>query len=194
LRGPLAGENAYAKTIELLQMLDPEHTTDPETLGLWSAVHKRRSELPTRSDEQRHADLDVAIYTSERGFLIRQDHYNGGNLAYLLDVRAALSEGDDEVADRVLSARVRRRVVAIARARIEALTSALRSSDGQQSSELRDEAYWVRASLAEALIGIGDPSGLEALKDAKAFASAPWMVEATVNQLRKLLALRRSPA
>lgn len=36
----------YDVAIQLLCDLSPEVTTDPETLGLWSAIHKRKAELP----------------------------------------------------------------------------------------------------------------------------------------------------
>src|SRR5687768_8844248 len=51
---------ARAKTI--LQTLDPQHTTDAETLGLWGAVHKRLWEAS--GDRQA---LDEAIWALEKG-------------------------------------------------------------------------------------------------------------------------------
>ncbi len=190
--GPAIAEKAYAEAIELLRQLDPEHTTDPETLGLWSAVHKRRSELPGATTMQSHADIDIAIYSSERGFLIRQDYYTGINLAYLLDFRASLSGGDDRIADRVLANRIRRRVVEIARNQIATFQEKLASSDGTQSDRVKDELYWLHASLAEALAGLADPAGPKTLEEAKSMARAAWMIEATVRQIERMKQLRQA--
>jgi hypothetical protein len=181
-------ETAYAEAISLLSELDPEHTTDPETLGLWGAVHKRRSELSMRKSEDRRADLDIAIYSAERGFLIRQDVYSGVNLAFLLELRASRGEGDESIADRTLANRVRRKVVAIAGAGVETLRQKLGAA---AVGEDGDEVYWQLASLAEAKIGLGDPSGAAMLEEAFAMARAPWMVESTTEQIAKLKALRK---
>jgi hypothetical protein len=45
----------------ILTPLDPEGANDPETLGLWGAVHKRLAERLERNAEQQKADLDTAI-------------------------------------------------------------------------------------------------------------------------------------
>jgi len=79
---PEALEEAKA----VLAGLDPEVSNDPETLGLWGAVHKR---LWSTTGERDH--LDTAVLAYERGFDIRSDHYNGINLAYLLNLRATIS-------------------------------------------------------------------------------------------------------
>jgi hypothetical protein len=178
---------AYQQSIDLLNQLQPDQTVDPEILGLWSAVHKRRSQLQTRNDEQRRADVDTAIYASERGFLIRQDHYNGVNLAYLLDVRASLSSGDDRIADCVLADRVRRRVVTFARAELARITDA---SQGKLSEQLQDQVYWCQASIAEALAGLGDPALDDALNTTISTAAHDWMREITLSQIKQVQLLR----
>lgn len=177
---------AYAEAVELLQQLRPETTTDPETLGLWSAIHKRRAECPARSEAERKADLDVAIQAAERGFIIRQDYYNGTNLAYLLDLRASFSSGNDRIADKVLADRVRRKVVDITAKRLETLQAA---TEAGGPSPLEEEKYWTAASHAESLIALGDESGHDFLEKAIASAPAKWMTEVTLKQLNKVQAL-----
>ena len=71
---------------QLLQTLDPATTNDPETLGLWGAVHKRLWDL-----DRQPRYLDEAVGAYSRGFYLRQDHYNGVNYAYLLELRALQS-------------------------------------------------------------------------------------------------------
>jgi hypothetical protein len=98
----------YAEAEDLLRQLDVEKTTDPETLRLWSEVHKHRAEIATRSPSARKHDLDEAIDAAERCFVIKRDYNIGVDLAYLLSVRASISSGDDRIADNVFAERIRR--------------------------------------------------------------------------------------
>jgi hypothetical protein len=169
----------------------PETTTDPETLGLWSAIHKRRAEMLTRSEAERKADLDIAINAAERGFLIGRDHYNGTNLAYLLNLRASMSSGNDRIADNVLAERLRRQVVEISTKRLQILEAekAAPATDLGAPSPLEDEKYWTAASHAESLIALRDKSGAELLQKAVSEAPAKWMAEVTLKQVDKLQTL-----
>ncbi|UVK55365.1 hypothetical protein DBIPINDM_001873 [Mesorhizobium sp. AR02] len=185
-----AAAAAYEEAISLLRTLDPEQTTDPETLGLWSAVHKRRSDLLGRTESERLEDLESAIYTAERGFLIRQDYYTGINLAYLFDIRASTSSGNEKIADRIFADRVRKRVIKAAEKAIDLIRKRLVGVDGKTSASANDELYWAHATLAEALIGLGDPRGDAVLKAAAALGVAAWMNETTLEQIKKLRALR----
>ena len=168
----------YAEAEALLRQLDAETTTDPETIGLWSAIHKRRAEMATRSPDERKQDLTEAIRAAERGFIIKRDYYNGTNLAYLLNMRASLSSGDDKIADNVLASRVRREVVDIATRGLETL--AANTAAGADTTTLRDEKYWLAATRAESLIALGDKSGEDLMKEA--LASAPAAVDGGIHQ------------
>jgi hypothetical protein len=177
----------YDVAIHLLCDLSPEVTTDPETLGLWSAIHKRKAELPDTPLESKLANLSVAILAAERGFLIRNDYYTGGNLAYLLDFRANLSKGNDAITDRTLASRVRRRVVDICRQRLDLL-----EKQNGKSLLLSEEAYWTQASLGEALTVLGDPTGAAISQDAFSRAPFDWMVDVTKRQTSKLTDLLKN--
>ena len=185
--GPDQALAGYAEAEGLLRQLDAETTTDPETIGLWSAIHKRRAEMATRSPDERKQDLTEAIRAAERGFIIKRDYYNGTNLAYLLNMRASLSSGDDKIADNVLASRVRREVVDIATRGLETL--AANTAAGADTTTLRDEKYWLAATRAESLIALGDKSGEDLMKEALASAPAAWMADSTKSQLDRLLKL-----
>jgi hypothetical protein len=75
---------ALTEARDLLLALDPERSNDTETLGLWGVVHKR---LWEETGDAGHLDHAVRAYAC--GFYLRNDYYNGINLAYLLNVRAA---------------------------------------------------------------------------------------------------------
>jgi tetratricopeptide repeat protein len=172
-------EAALQEASKLLTTLAPETTNDPETLGLWGAVHKRLWVL-TRNP----ADLDVAIHAYARGFYVRHDHYNGINLAYLLNVRALnTSDRAEAIADYVQAQRIRRKVIDVC----ERWLDAEASKPGEASGYLKQKTYWVKASIAEAYVGIGDDArGQAALKEALAIVPAKWMQESTETQITKL--------
>lgn len=181
-------EAALEEARALLVTLDPETSNDPETLGLWGAIHKRLWELAGNM-----AHLETAIRAYERGFYLRNDHYNGINFAYLQNVRAdesakradaaaspdeAVSLRADAVASYVDAAATRREVLQICQGVLG-------------NEKLTDEAkYWVMATMAEAYLGMGDQAGSDrTLEDAFKIASAQWMKDTTQDQMNKLRAL-----
>jgi hypothetical protein len=170
-----------ARTI--LEEISPKDSGDPETLGIWGAIHKRLSEIG-ESDEERRTALDEAVWAYEKGFYFKNDYYNGINYAFLLNVRAGKSSGDDIIADRVQAARVRHRVMRICE---DLLATGIK---GESPHSKAEQEYWVRATLVEALRGMGRAAESEAaFVAAKQMAPEQWMVESTEEQLRKLKAL-----
>lgn len=169
----------------LLALLLPETSNDTETLGLWGAVHKR---LWTLSRERSH--LDQAVRALERGFYLRNDHYNGINLAFLLNVRASCAvSAADAVADFVLARRVRAEVLTICERWLQDNPRPPASAAPETVAQLSDSRYWVRATQAEAEVGLGLESGQATLRDALAAAPRPWMAETTREQVERLQAM-----
>lgn len=169
-------EAALLKAKEILRKLNPEQSADPETLGLWGAVHKRLWEI--RRDE---GSLEQAIWAYEKGFYLKNDHYNGINFAFLLDARATTLPPREALADVVTAERVRRRVIKICE---QALAKGITDDEGKPDAH---ETFWVRASLVEAYFGLGEMEKSEGLK-AEAVAKAPegWMPKSLEEQLGKL--------
>ncbi|HWO01229.1 MAG TPA: TRAFs-binding domain-containing protein [Blastocatellia bacterium] len=164
-------EAALKEARDLLAVLNPETSNDTETLGLWGSVHKHLWEL-TRDV----ANLSEAVRALGRGFYLRNDFYNGINLAYLLNVRAAVGTDPAEaIADFVLAQRIRREVIGIC------------EQWRQTKSLSSDKEYWVVATMAEAYFGIGDAAeGQRILEEASAMEVADWMKESTREQIAKL--------
>ena len=164
-------EAALKEARELLTVLNPETSNDTETLGLWGAVHKRLWELTSVA-----AYLDEAVRSYERGFYLRNDYYNGINLAYLLNVRCANTTTPAEaIADFVQAQRIRREVLEVCR---NFLNTEKPSVDVQ---------YWVKATQAEACFGMGDDDqGQQILAEALSLSVAQWMKDSTQEQLKKL--------
>ncbi len=158
---------------KILETLCPHATSDPETLGLWGAIHKRLWELGSN-----RADLDEAIQSYEKGFYVKNDYYNGINVAFLLNLRASISPPADAIADWVDAERIRKRVIATCEMAIA------------ESPVGGDDLYWMEASIAEAWLGLGDKAKHDAsLARAFSFAGAGWMKDSTTEQLGKLSAL-----
>jgi hypothetical protein len=177
-------EDALKEAAAILETLSPKSSTDPETLGLFGAVHKRLWEVTKDTSH-----LDEAIWAHEKGFYIKDDYYNGINLAFLLNARSALNsaaEPTEAAADFVIAQRVRRRVAALCQARLDA-TPTPQGAD----------RYWIQATMAEAVLGLGDEDRAKGLvNDAKSHVGiAGWMIQSTEEQLEKLKGLlSRSPA
>lgn len=168
---------ALENALNILGQLDMNTSTDPETLGLAGAIHKRLWE-----ELQDPAHLSTAIVYYEKGYRIKNDYYNGINLAYLLNVRASeTSIVDDEITDKVLAKRVRQQVVEIC-------------AELQRSNfDERGDRYWILATLEEAHFGLGNTERyLKAKSDAEATSKAKWERATTVEQIEKLGALLRN--
>lgn len=177
--------NALVKAKEILGVLAPSTSSDVETVGLWGAVHKRLWE-----EGKDPADLDQAIRAYERGYYLKNDHYNGINFAFLLDVRASRSTGEEAIADRVRARRMRAEL-------IEDCQRLLALADDPQLAKLppeerrraSEDRFWVLATKVEALVGLRHPDAEAELQAAIAKAPEPWMADTMVKQIEKLRAL-----
>jgi hypothetical protein len=176
---------------DLLLELHPLNSHDTETLGLWGAVHKRLWDLTHDPGA-----LEEAIRGYERGFHLKQDYYNGINLAFLLNVRARKTGGADGLADAVLARRTRVRVMEVAQAELSKLPplgaplSEAQAAAVNDSRFGNDRRYWILATLQEAAFGIGDTAAA-AVYAAQAAALNPptWMLNSTAEQIAVLTAL-----
>jgi hypothetical protein len=167
-------EAALNEAAAILEALGPATTTDSETLGLYGAIHKHLWHLT-----EAPACLDTAIWAHEKGFYLKNDYYNGINMAFLLNERAALNAVEnpaEAIADFVIAQRIRRRVLVVCQTLLES-TPAPKGTD----------AYWIKATMAEAYAGLGEQvRAQEMLESAKAQPGlANWMIQ-TGKQLAAL--------
>lgn len=180
---------------DLLVAFAPSTSNDTETLGMWGAIHKRRWALAKRTAPEPGSpngakDLDEAVRAYERGFYLRNDYYNGINLAFMLNVRAAEAASSAEaIADYVQARRVRQEVVTICAQWLASQHGAPASQPGAPEADPKNEAgrYWVLATQAEAYLGLGqDEQAASVLAEAYAIAPQPGMKASTEEQLAKL--------
>ena len=78
---------------------------------------------------QNREDLDESVKAYARGYYIRNDYYNGINYAFMLDVRASCSDGDEALVDRLLARRVRKDVLKICDRLLQAAAAAATRSE-----------------------------------------------------------------
>lgn len=158
----------------ILQALHPETSANPETLGLWGAVHKRLWDA-TRD----RSALDEGIAAYERGFYMKLDHYTGINYVFMLNERAnQQTDPEEATADRLIARRVARQLLTIVETEIATMP---RDETGAVQHE--KDRYWREATRVEALCVLDDPRFAEARDALYARAPEPWMKQATKDQL-----------
>ena len=163
---------AFEEASNILQVLNPETSNDPETLGSWGAINKR---FWNETNDRSYLDRAVRAYS--RGFYLRNDYYNGINYAHQLNVRGTNAGTRAEaIADFVEAERIRKEVLSIC----EPLLGHEYLSDANK--------YWIRATMAEAYVGLGDEEkARQKLEEAESFSPSEWMKETTD---KRLVALR----
>jgi hypothetical protein len=167
-----------------LQALKPDTSSDAETVGLWGAIHKRLWNVT-----KDRADLDKAIRSYGRGYFIKSDYYNAINFAFLLNVRASVSQGDDAMVDRVLARRVRTEVLTLC----DALLDADNKKRADAADKLKDDdIFWINATKVEALLGLNCAKESDTLcaEILKGLEPDDWRVNTMRDQLNALRALQ----
>jgi tetratricopeptide (TPR) repeat protein len=124
---------------EILRKLGPNHTTDPETLGLMGSINKRLYE-----EVHDEIYLNKSIHYYERGYYVKQDYYNGINVAFLYSLKASLSNNKFEIYSSYGQA------LKIWKGIISKWEPIIKSSNFKE----RGDKEWVYFTLAEACFGI----------------------------------------
>jgi hypothetical protein len=155
--------DALITGLRIIDGLKPDHSNDPETLGITGAIRKRLW-LVTKDRVQ----LDAAIRYYARGFEVRRDYYNGENLATCYDFRAAVQSDPAEAQyDRMSASKIRSSL-------LELLSDVIASASFADRSDRR----WIFATLANCAFALGRDSEGEAHETAfLAESPAEWEIE-----------------
>ena len=183
---------ALNAAMKILAPLGPEESNDPETVGLAGAIEKRLFE---RGQGTEHLNRAISYY--ERGYVLRDDWYNGINLAFLLNVRAdtPLDDTDQErIADLVWANRIRREVLVLAREDLEEIRHLRERAEskgtplaGVPGSSDREQEFWCLATRAEAFFGLGEMDRYrETREEATKLGGPDWWLESLDGQIEKL--------
>jgi hypothetical protein len=173
---------ALIKAQGILSKLVPQTSSDAETVGLWGAIHKR-----LWSQTKNRDDLNVSVKAYGRGYYIKNDYYNGINYAFMLDLRASQSTGDDALVDHGLAKQIRNDVLLICDQLLKPVPAAQQQADS-------DELFWIKATKVEALFGLGRKAEAEKLKvdiidkerERLGDNQAKWKEAALLSQLDEL--------
>jgi tetratricopeptide (TPR) repeat protein len=133
------------KALEILKVLNPQETTNPETLGLLGAIYKRLFET-LKTEEY----LNQSLHFYERGYYVKQDYYNGINTAYLYINKALIAK--EKQADSLTIYANYGQAIKIWKEIIDKWEKILLTEE----FEKRGDKEWVYLTLAEAYLGISD--------------------------------------
>ncbi|MEO8569949.1 MAG: hypothetical protein ABI419_12450, partial [Ginsengibacter sp.] len=119
----------------------------------------------------------------------RNDHYNGINYAFLLNLRASQSSDTAEaIADFIQARRVRKEVLSICDTWLKNNPEPTGPDATQKIVEdYWKGRYWVEATAGEAYVGLeNDEKASETLNEVYSKVSEKWMQETTETQVEKL--------
>lgn len=133
------------KALDHLQTLNPEETTNPETLGLLGAINKRLYEILNDVEY-----LKQSLHFYERGYYVKQDYYNAINTAYLY-ITKAISDKEKQKANIDVYANYGQ-AIKIWKEIIEKWEQKINTED----FEKRDDKIWIYLTIAEAYLGISN--------------------------------------
>lgn len=168
-------KQALINAAKILEPLNPEDTTDIETLGLSGAIDKRLFEETGEIDY-----LKSSIKFYEKGFHINDDYYNGINLAYLFNVLSKNMDNKKVADSYFIQARiVREKVIEICKHLI-----------GDKNFSLREDKHWVYQSLAQAYLGLGEIDKIKEIEqNIIDYSEGEFDMDTFLEQNRKLLEL-----
>lgn len=165
---------ALHRALSILKKLNPEMSTDPETLGLSGAIYKRLFE---ESKDKDIGYLEKAIWYYERGFFIKQDYYNGINVAFLYSKKSLLQKKKEEaITDNITANRIRKKVIGICERLIN-------SKDFKQ----RGDKDWICFTIAEAYYALGNTNKMdEMIELGKKYSKGEFAFSSFSEQKEKL--------
>ncbi|MBM9547399.1 DUF4071 domain-containing protein [Leptospira sp. 201903074] len=157
--------------LDIIEKLNPSTTTDPETIGLMGAIWKRKFTLSNDIEM-----LNKSLMYYEKGFYLKNDYYNGINLAFLYNQRAYLSTNKNETTtDNTIAERIRLKVIKLC---LDLMNT---------NFENRNDKYWIYATLQEGYFAIGNLPQSEIYKQhALEFVEGEWQLDSTNHQIEKL--------
>lgn len=157
----------------ILEELNPDETTDIETLGLSGAINKRLFE---ETQDEKYLDKSIRYYS--KGYHIAQDYYNGINYAFLLTTKATLQTDYLEAISYFMqSQRIREDIVTIC-------TELIRKKTFKE----RGDQEWIYQSLAQAYLGLNEKVKLELIIDkVNKMSKGSFDIDTFLEQNKKLI-------
>ena len=165
---------ALDEALNTIKKLDPKKSLDLETLGITGAIYKRLFKLNNNFEY-----LDESITYYKKGYIIKNDYYNGENYATCLLFKTR--QGNLEIGEKEYlkfeSRKVYKEIINILEKKIK---------EGEIS-------YWMYASLSVSYLGAGDT--INYIKYEEEFlksTSNGWEISTykdTITDIKKLLSI-----
>lgn len=163
---------ALQGALDIIKQLNPKKSLDLETLGITGAIYKRLYRINSNFDY-----LDEAIYYYKKGYIIKQDYYNGENYANCLLYKTKQNglENDEIVYLKYESKKVYREIAVII----------------EQNLKVNEITFWMYATLSICYYCLNDSE--KHLKYQEIFFSqcaANWEKQTyleTLDELKSLL-------
>jgi len=132
---------ALQDALQIINLLTPDDTNDPETLGITGAIYKN---LWLLDKDAEYLNRSTKYY--RKGFQINSDYYTGENYALCCDFKALEETDDDEKTYFKIEARKTR----------EAIVEIISQVFNDEGYENRSDLKWVYATYSHCLLALGN--------------------------------------
>jgi tetratricopeptide (TPR) repeat protein len=168
-------KQALLNAEKIISELDPNETTDIETLGLSGAINKRLYEL---TNDLRYLKKSIKYY--EKGFYQNEDYYNGINLAFLFNVLSSVSDEEEVSKSYFVQAQlIRERIIRICKELIK-----------DKNFDKREDKNWIYQSLAQAYLGLDKVEMVEKISPKiNEYSNGQFDLDTFIEQNEKLIEL-----
>lgn len=134
---------ALVDALNIIRVLQPDETNDPETLGITASIYKRLWLLENDVEY-----LNRAIDYYGKGFKISENYYTGENYALCLNFKGQIEPDQDEKTYTKVEAKKTR----------ESIISHLERELQDENFKHRVDKKWVLATLSQCYFALGDKS------------------------------------
>lgn len=162
---------ANKAAFKILEQLNPQTSTDTETLGMAGAINKNLHQL---TGDKTCLEKSLRFY--ERGYYIGNDYYTGINAAFLYWKMASLADNKNETLFYKMQAQQIEKHVA------EICTNIM----AQESYTKRSDKEWISNTLAEAYFGLDNTTQFNKIIADRKKAQTDFSEDSFIKQFNEL--------
>lgn len=137
---------ALQDALQIISLLKPDETNDPETLGITGAIYKN---LWLLDKDAEYLNRSIKYY--RKGFQINSDYYTGENYALCSDFKALEESDNDEKTYFIIEARKTREAI------IDIISQIFKDDGFENRSDLK----WLYATYSHCLLALGKQAEAE---------------------------------
>lgn len=172
-------KEANEKAYKILEQLNPESSTDTETLGMAGSISKNLYALTNDK-----TCLERAMRFYQRGYYIANDYYNGINTVFLYWKLASLADNkENAMFNKMQAIQIAKHVIGIC--------NNIRNSPDYAK---RKDKEWVTNTLAEAYFGLDDTANLEKIMEERKQEQTGFSEDSFMKQFAELKTIKEKVA